>query len=214
MKLLRQIQETSLDKISKFLDDPDNPDTQLSPKLREELLYLDMADNLITRWGALNPTPKLLLTRINTLRTAEGKKPFSVQTIYNYINDAQTLFGSKRRLNKPYWVYTMVMKNYELFLAACKNGDVKGRQMASKEMRLWGGFNNNENEIRKEDIGEKNQVLIINTPTAPIGIDLDETFKLPVELLEYIQTALNRYNNDQMFDKLAKMADDAEYTSS
>lgn len=214
MNALLKMNNDTVDDLVIFLTNPEVAENQPSSKQLEELEYYEIADNLIRRYGSLHPTPKLLLTRINRIREQQNKKPISLKTAYNYIYNSQRLFGAVRAIEKPYWRSVMFMKEFARYEAAVLIGDQKAAKGASNEMRRWGAIHiDDSDKIDKREIGEKNQILIINAGPTSIGIDLDDTFNLPPELLEKITVALEQYNNQRMFDKLAEGAQDAEYTT-
>ncbi len=211
---LQKIKNDPIDDIIAYLVDPENATTKLTENQQEQLLYYEMADNLIMRYGPLHPTPSLLRPRINRLREQEGKEPLSVRTIYNYIYNAQKIFGSVRSIDKPYWRSVMMQKEFERYHKAINTGNHKAAKGASEEMRRWGGFHiDDANQVDKRDIGEKNQILIIPLADRTLQINLDETFSMPADELSKIQLALDQHNLQRMVDKLSEQATDAEHTT-
>jgi hypothetical protein len=108
----------------------------------------------------------------------------------------------------------MVQKEFERYLKAVTTGNDKAAKGASEEMRRWGGFEMDDAlKIDKKDIGEKNQVLVINIKDQAFQLDLDDTFRIPADQLQHIMVAIEQHNMQKMIDNLSKEADDAEYTT-
>lgn len=191
----------SLDKIAEFLMNPDDPQFALSDKLIEEYERLEMASDLIKRYGDGRVTHKLLLARINLRRAEKGEDPIHKQTVYRIIADAMILFGSARTFNKAFWQQMLINKEFERYLKCDRAGNDKGADGAMKNLIKLGGFDKPEETKWDPHLLQPNNFYIL-LPNTNQQINLADVHNIPDEQKDSILFALQEKQSDIILNQI------------
>ncbi len=106
-----------------------------------------------------------------------------------------------------------MQKEFKRYMNAVRAGEHKAAKGASEEMRRWGGFDFDDDEkIKKEDIGEKTFVLMVDFGDSAFKIDLAKPFEIPMDQRDEIIKRMESQYSEMMINQLAKDATDAEFT--
>lgn len=192
---------TTLDKIANFLMNPEDPEFALSEKMLEEYERLELASDLINRYGNGHITHKLLLSRINYRNQQKGLDPISKQTIYRICDDAMILMGSTRSIRRPFWQQMLINKEFERYLKCERAGDQDAADGAMKNLIKLGGFDKPEEAKLDPSLLQPNNfyILISNTNQK---IKLSEAYSIAEEQKDQILQELQMKQTDIILQQI------------